>query len=103
MTARRRRAAESFPAGLAPREWNAAALVATGLENAEIAVELGVTFNTAKTYVQGALVSSGSRNRVELALWYLRVTGRLIPDDSPHVPYVPRQRPAKEAPCRAIA
>lgn len=48
------------------REFEVVRLVATGMSNPEIAVELGLARNTVKTYLQSALQKLGARNRVEI-------------------------------------
>ena len=75
---------------LTAREMQIAELVAEGLKNSEIATELLLTVDTAKTYVQRILVTTDSRNRVELTLWYLKAVGRLRPPATP--PAVPAPR-----------
>jgi DNA-binding CsgD family transcriptional regulator len=47
------------------REFDVVRLVATGMSNPEIAVDLGLTRNTVKTYLQTAMQKLGARNRVD--------------------------------------
>ncbi|WP_245649993.1 response regulator [Millisia brevis] len=51
---------------LTRREYEVIRLVATGRTNPEIAVEMSVTRNTVKTYLQSAMHKLGARNRVEV-------------------------------------
>lgn len=51
---------------LTRREYEVIRLVATGRTNPEIAVEMSVTRNTVKTYLQSAMQKLGARNRVEV-------------------------------------
>jgi DNA-binding NarL/FixJ family response regulator len=51
--------------GLTRREYDILRRVAMGETNPEIAVALGLTRNTVKTYLQRALEKLGARNRVE--------------------------------------
>lgn len=51
--------------GLTRREYDILRHVAMGETNPEIAVALGLTRNTVKTYLQRALEKLGARNRVE--------------------------------------
>jgi DNA-binding NarL/FixJ family response regulator len=50
---------------LTPREYAVFRRMATGETCAEIAEALGLTYNTAKTYLQRAMQKLGARNRVE--------------------------------------
>ena len=52
---------------LSPREAQAAALVAQGLMNKEIAFEMGIAERTVKIMLHSVFVKRGVRNRVELA------------------------------------
>jgi two-component system nitrate/nitrite response regulator NarL len=62
-------AAESGSSGkLSPREAEVAALVAKGLRNREIAVELGITEGTVKVFLHSIFDKLGVSNRTELAL-----------------------------------
>jgi two-component system nitrate/nitrite response regulator NarL len=54
--------------GLSPRERQLVALVAQGLRNREIAVELGITEGTVKVYLHAIFGKLGVANRTELAM-----------------------------------
>jgi DNA-binding NarL/FixJ family response regulator len=56
---------------LTPKELRIAALVADGLKNKEVAVEVGTTENVIKNYLRVIYDKLGFWNRVELALWYV--------------------------------
>ena len=51
--------------GLTRREYEILRHVAMGQTNPEIAIALGLTRNTVKTYLQRTLEKLGARNRVE--------------------------------------
>lgn len=56
---------------LTPRERAVCALVAEGLDTKEIAGEMGLTYQTIKTYLHRAKSKLGLRNRTEIAiLWH---------------------------------
>ena len=57
---------------LSDREREVLALVAEGLPNAEIAVELGVAVNTVRNHVRSILEKLGLRNRVQAAVYAVR-------------------------------
>lgn len=67
-----RRAETATEAGssrkLSPRETEVMALVAKGLRNREIAVELGITEGTVKVFLHSIFDKMGVSNRTELAL-----------------------------------
>lgn len=54
-----------YRSGLTPREYEVLRRAAVGRTNPEIAEDLGITRNTVKTYLQGAMGKLGARNRVE--------------------------------------
>jgi DNA-binding NarL/FixJ family response regulator len=56
------------------------ALVARGLNNREIATQLGIGAHVARNYVSAIYDKIGVSNRVELALWYeaRKHEGRLV-------------------------
>ncbi len=54
---------------LSPREREVAALVASGMTNAEIALSLGLSASTVKHYVETAMRQAGVTSRVSLAMW----------------------------------
>lgn len=66
--ARERRAAAERTATLAPREAQVADLVAAGMSNADIAVEVHMSEASVKTYVSRILAKLGCANRVQAAL-----------------------------------
>jgi len=53
---------------LSPQQATASRLAARGLSNTEIAAQMGIALGTAKIYLHNAMVKTGARNRVELAL-----------------------------------
>jgi DNA-binding NarL/FixJ family response regulator len=58
------------PIHLSYRQRQVIELLAAGLKNREIAQELGIGTDVIKNYVRNIFVATGTRNRVELALWY---------------------------------
>lgn len=52
------------------RERRVIALVAAGLKNKDVAVEVGTTEHVVKNYLRVIYDKLGVWNRVELALWY---------------------------------
>ena len=61
-------------AGLTPREYEVAALVARGCTDRDIARVLGIGFGTVRTHLTNAMAKSGSANRAELAAAIARRT-----------------------------
>ena len=62
------------PAGrVTGRELDIISLVARGLENKEIAVELGIAEQTVKNHLSRVMKKRGLRNRQELAMFAVRV------------------------------
>jgi DNA-binding CsgD family transcriptional regulator len=57
---------------LSAMQFRCVSLVARGLEDSEIAAELGVARGTVKAHLQHARDRTGARNRVELALMFVR-------------------------------
>ena len=54
---------------LTAREEEVLLTVATGLTNAEIAVQLYISLSTVKTHLASLMGKLGARNRVEIAMW----------------------------------
>lgn len=54
-----------------------ASMVAEAKSNKEIAYLTGLTYSTVKEYLNHIFKETGTTNRTELALWYLKQTGRL--------------------------
>lgn len=57
---------------LTPREYQVTALVADGLTNAEIGERLGMQVGTVRTHIEKARLKTFARNRIGLAVAYLR-------------------------------
>jgi DNA-binding CsgD family transcriptional regulator len=57
---------------LSPQQYACVALVARGMTASEIASELGLAQNTVKAHLQHARDKTGARNRIELALMFVR-------------------------------
>ena len=57
---------------LTPKETEIVKLLATGLNNAEIAVKVGTTEHVVKNYLRTIYDKTGMFNRLELALWYVK-------------------------------
>jgi DNA-binding NarL/FixJ family response regulator len=73
----RRESIEEPPAGvllddLSPRELDVLRHIARGLENAEIAQELGISPRTAKNHVSSILAKLGLPNRIQAAIYAVR-------------------------------
>ncbi|WP_170176371.1 LuxR C-terminal-related transcriptional regulator [Lentzea flaviverrucosa] len=66
----------SVPAGLTPRELDTLRLAAVGASNREIAAELGLSTETVKAYLRGAMRKLGVHNRTA-AVHAARSTGAL--------------------------
>lgn len=58
--------------GMSEREVQVLQLIATGLENNEIAVELGISAKTVKNHVSSILMKLGVVNRVQAAIFAVR-------------------------------
>src|SRR5688500_19824408 len=54
---------------LTPREWQVLSLLREGLTNEQIALRLGITFDTAKFHVSEILGKLGVETRQEAAAW----------------------------------
>ena len=59
-------------AELSPRELEVLRLVARGLENSEIAAELGISPRTAKNHLSSILAKLGMTNRIQAAIYAVR-------------------------------
>jgi DNA-binding NarL/FixJ family response regulator len=57
---------------LSPRELEVLRLVARGLENSEIAAELGISPRTAKNHLSSILSKLGMTNRIQAAIYAVR-------------------------------
>ncbi len=57
-----------LPLGLSEREYQVALLIMRGHTNREIAGRLGITEETVKCHVSKALVTTGARDRTQLAM-----------------------------------
>lgn len=68
-----------MPPVLSLRQAEIVELISHGLQNKQIAHRLGISDATVKAHVAKAMVATGCRNRVGLALYWLRHTGRLLP------------------------
>lgn len=55
-----------------PRQYQVAMLAAEGLSNPEIGERLGLALGTVRELVRRALERTGARNRVQLAVMYVR-------------------------------
>jgi DNA-binding CsgD family transcriptional regulator len=64
-----RSAAAGADAGLTTRERRVLRMVASGLTNAEIALDLGISVNTVKFHVRGAYRAIGARHRPDAVRW----------------------------------
>jgi DNA-binding NarL/FixJ family response regulator len=62
--------------GLTPREWDVLVLVAKGLGNDDIAVQLGVAYQTIGNYISSLYGKTGCTERTQLVDWYRRMSGR---------------------------
>ena len=71
--------AVGLPPHLSARQAEIITLISQGLQNKQIAHELGISDATVKAHVAKAMAATGCRNRVKLALFWLRHTGRLLP------------------------
>jgi len=69
----------SVPYTISARQAEILALVADGMQNKQIAHCLGISEATVKAHISKTIQISGCRNRVSLALLWLRHTGRLKP------------------------
>jgi DNA-binding CsgD family transcriptional regulator len=68
-------------APLSAREQEIARCIVEGLTDREIAERLGIKQNTVRTHVEKARAKSGSRNRAQLAAYYLTNYGAEGEDD----------------------
>ncbi|MFH7599204.1 response regulator transcription factor [Streptomyces racemochromogenes] len=67
-TPREPRPAPAAPAGLTPRELEIWRLLATGLDNAEIAAELDLSVSTVKNHLTGVFGKLGVRDRAQAVI-----------------------------------
>ncbi|MFF4330624.1 response regulator [Streptomyces sp. NPDC001591] len=67
-TAREPRPAPAAPAGLTPRELEIWRLLASGLDNAEIAAELEISVSTVKNHITGVFGKLGVRDRAQAVI-----------------------------------
>lgn len=74
-----RAAAAGNPQDLSQRQAEILALVSEGLQNKQIAHRLGIAEATVKAHISRTIQMTGCKNRVGLALLWLRRTGRLRP------------------------
>ena len=58
---------------LTPRERDVVRLLAGGLSNSEIALELGVSYATVRNHLTSVYDKAGLRSRIEVAVWALQV------------------------------
>ena len=72
-------AGNGLPAPISARQAEILALLSDGLQNKQIAYRLGISEATVKAHVAKTMALTGCRNRVGLALLWLRCTGRLLP------------------------
>lgn len=59
---------------LTTKEWAIVSLVADGLQNRDIAVEVGTTEHVIKNKLRTIYDKLGFWNRTELAMWYVKHT-----------------------------
>lgn len=59
---------------LTAKEWSIVSLVAEGLRNQDIAVEVGTSEHVIKNRLRTIYDKLGFWNRTEVALWYVRQT-----------------------------
>ena len=71
--------AAGLPPALSLRQAEIVELISHGSQNKQISHRLGISDATVKAHVAKAMVATGCRNRVGLALFWLRNTGRLLP------------------------
>ena len=69
---------------LSPREIEVVALVVEGLTNAAAATRLGLSVRTVQSHVANALDKTGTRSRVQLAVFALCHDLVRCPCDEPH-------------------
>lgn len=67
-----------YASELTQREHHAAKLAAKGLSNAEIAERMGVSLNTVKRYIGGAISKTGAADRRELSA-FIALEGETLP------------------------
>ena len=61
------------------KQWRIIRLVTKGLNNREIAAEVGTTEQGVKNYLRVIFDETGMNNRLELALWYVALGEGLDP------------------------
>lgn len=93
------------PAGLTERQLEVLRLVATGLDNEDIAIKLGMAADTVKTHVRRITHKLGARNRVDLVvrahvrgIVRIATTGAVVEtlDDAPQPVTLPELTPREE-------
>lgn len=70
MSAKRRLSDQDGAWAPSRRQRRVIELVAQGLKNREIAIELGIAEPVVRKYLREIYAKIGASNRVELALWY---------------------------------
>lgn len=71
-------ASADAPADISRRQAEILALVAEALSNKQIAYRLGISEATVKAHISKSIQATGCRNRVGLAILWLRRSGRLL-------------------------
>jgi DNA-binding CsgD family transcriptional regulator len=54
-------------------------LLARGLSNSQIAIEMGITVRTVKFHLSRLFKKSGTKNRMDLLLWHIAKSGAIAP------------------------
>ncbi|MGW4528414.1 ATP-binding protein [Amycolatopsis sp. NPDC004378] len=77
-TQRKPSAQEMLPGGLSDREFEVAGLVAKGMTNREIGLQLHISFRTVEEHIRRINRKLGVAKRLEIAAWYLADAGRSV-------------------------